>query len=221
MARAVLRLLREGCGTGARHVVNTGGATWSAFAQEIIRRTGTAATVTPCAGTDHPTRAARPRCNAPDNAEIPAAFVSMPPWQGALDRHLRVMKHTHRMTGTASETVGAKPARAAGRVEHQVPRAGDATASTVPPRQPGQEVARNAATIMSVRRSAATVHRVSPLATRPAGGIGTRVRRRPAVGPSGCGHADGGGHRGGDHGGRGRPPRQREDNILNLKFVSL
>ena len=46
---------------------------------------------------------------------------------------------------------------------------------------------------------------------RPAGGIGTRVRRRPAVGPSGCGHAGGGGHRGGDHGGCGRPPRQRED----------
>ena len=47
----------------------------------------------PCAGTDHPTRAARPRYGALDNAEIPAAFVSMPPWQDALERHLRAMKH--------------------------------------------------------------------------------------------------------------------------------
>ena len=93
VARVVPRMLREGCGTGVRHVVNTGGATWSAFAQEIVRRTGTAAKVTPCAGADHPTRAARPRRSAPDNAEVPAAFVSMPPWRDALDRHLRATKH--------------------------------------------------------------------------------------------------------------------------------
>ena len=71
-----------------------------------------------------PTATARSRYSALDNAAVAGTFVSMLPWQDALDRHLHVMKHTHRMIGTASETVGAKPARAGGGAEHQVPRAG-------------------------------------------------------------------------------------------------
>ena len=94
VARIVLRMLREGGDAGVHHVVNAGAATWFAFARTIIRRAGIDAAVTPCASADYPTRAARPRYSALDNARVSAAFGPMPPWQDALDRYLRARSET-------------------------------------------------------------------------------------------------------------------------------
>ena len=93
VARILPRMLREGCEPGVYHAVNSGAATWFAFAREIVRRVGIDATVTPCSSADWPTRAARPRYSALDNAKVSAAFGPPPPWQDALDRYLRARGH--------------------------------------------------------------------------------------------------------------------------------
>ena len=93
VARILPRMLREGCEPGIYHAVNSGAATWFAFAREIVRRAGVDATVTPCSSADWPTRAARPRYSALDNAKVSAAFGPPPPWQDALDRYLRARGH--------------------------------------------------------------------------------------------------------------------------------
>ena len=93
IARVILRILAEGCPPGVYHAVNSGAATWYEFARAIIRRAGVAAEVAPCASTDYPTRAARPRYSALDNAKLASALGAMPPWQDALDRYLRAKGH--------------------------------------------------------------------------------------------------------------------------------
>ena len=93
VARIMMRLLQEGCEPGLFHVVNAGSATWFDFAREIVRRTPIAATVAPCASSDRPMRAERPRYSALDNARVSAAFGAMPPWHEALERYLRTRGH--------------------------------------------------------------------------------------------------------------------------------
>ena len=93
IARVILRILAEGCPPGVYHAVNSGAATWYEFARAIIRRAGVAAEVAPCASADYPTRAARPRYSALDNAKLASALGAMPPWQDALDRYLRAKGH--------------------------------------------------------------------------------------------------------------------------------
>ena len=93
IARVILRILAEGCPPGVYHAVNSGAATWYEFARAIIRRAGVAAEVAPCASADYPTRAARPRYSALDNAKLASALAAMPPWQDALDRYLRAKGH--------------------------------------------------------------------------------------------------------------------------------
>ena len=88
-ARAVLRMLTEGCPPGLYHAVDTGQATWFELAREVVRRARIDASVTPCASAQYPTRAVRPRYSALDNAKISAAFGPLPPWQEALERYLR------------------------------------------------------------------------------------------------------------------------------------
>ena len=89
VARAILRILTDGCAPGLYHVVNSGSATWFDFAREIVRLAGVEASVAPCASSEYPTRAARPRYSVLDNAKLSAAFGAMPPWQDALERYLR------------------------------------------------------------------------------------------------------------------------------------
>ena len=93
VARVLLRMLAEGCAPGLYHVVNRGSATWFEFACEIVRRAGVEAAVVPCSSGEYPTRAARPRYSALDNAKVEAAFGAMPPWQDALERYLRARGH--------------------------------------------------------------------------------------------------------------------------------
>lgn len=88
-ARVILAMAREGCAPGRYHAVNTGAATWCEFARAILERAGVAARVTPCRSADYPTRAARARFTALDNARVSAAFGAMAPWQEALSRYLR------------------------------------------------------------------------------------------------------------------------------------
>ena len=89
VARAILRILTDGYAPGLYHVVNSGSATWFDFAREIVRLAGVEASVAPCASSEYPTRAARPRYSVLDNAKLSAAFGAMPPWQDALERYLR------------------------------------------------------------------------------------------------------------------------------------
>ncbi len=89
VARVLLRMLAEGCAPGLYHVVNGGSATWF----EIVRLAGVEAAVTPCSSEEYPTRAARPRYSALDNAKVSPAFGTMPPWQDALERYLRAKEH--------------------------------------------------------------------------------------------------------------------------------
>ena len=79
--------------TGVFHVVNSGVASWFDFAKQIVRKAGVDAEVTPCASSDNPRRALRPRYSALDNAKAASAFGPLPPWQDALDRYLRAKGH--------------------------------------------------------------------------------------------------------------------------------
>ena len=96
VARVVVRMLTDACAPGLYHVVNAGSATWFEFACEIIRRAGVDATVTPCAASEYPARAARPRYSVLDNSRVSAAFGAMPPWQEALRRYLHAKGHLAR-----------------------------------------------------------------------------------------------------------------------------
>ena len=93
VARVLMRMLAEGCDSGLYHVVNTGTASWFDFAREIVRRAGVEATVVPCASSEYPTRAVRPRYSVLDNAKVSAAFGTMPAWQDALELYLRARGH--------------------------------------------------------------------------------------------------------------------------------
>lgn len=93
IARAVLALLAREAGPGIYHVVNTGSASWYEFAREIVRRAGIDAVVEPCSSAEFPTRAARPRYSALDNARARAALHDMPDWPDALQRYLAAKGH--------------------------------------------------------------------------------------------------------------------------------
>ena len=93
VARVLIRMLTQGCSPGIYHVVNAGSATWFDFAREIVCRAGVKAAVTPCTTGEYPTRAARPRYSALDNAKVTAAFGAMSSWQDALERYLRAKGH--------------------------------------------------------------------------------------------------------------------------------
>jgi len=90
IARAIVRMVTEGCDRGCFHVVNSGSATWFEFARAIVRGAGIEATVTPCPASEYPSRAARPRYSVLDNSRAVAAFGAMAPWQDALERYLRL-----------------------------------------------------------------------------------------------------------------------------------
>ena len=93
VAEALLTLLGQGAPPGLYHAVNSGSASWFAFAAEIIARARVDAVVEPCASADFPTRALRPRWSVLDTARLAAATGPLPPWQDALERYLRDKRH--------------------------------------------------------------------------------------------------------------------------------
>lgn len=93
VALAVLALLDRQSPAGTYHVVNSGQASWHAFASEIIRQAGIEAEVAPCTSEEFPTRAARPRYSVLDNAKTEANVIAMPDWKDALARYLRAKGH--------------------------------------------------------------------------------------------------------------------------------
>jgi dTDP-4-dehydrorhamnose reductase len=88
-AEAILDLIKVEAEPGGYHVVNSGTASWHAFASAIIDRAGIAATVSPIPTAEFPTPARRPPYSVLANAKVEKALGrSMPTWQDALDRYL-------------------------------------------------------------------------------------------------------------------------------------
>ena len=93
-AEAILDLIRIEATPGLYHVVNSGAASWHAFASAIIDRAGVSATVSPIPTTEFPTPARRPPYSVLANAKVEKALGrSMPAWQDALDKYLTAKGH--------------------------------------------------------------------------------------------------------------------------------
>ena len=91
---AILDLIVAKAPAGDYHVVNSGTASWCAFAEAIIAKTGVAAEVAPIPTRQFPTPARRPPYSALSNAKLVAAIGRpMPDWTHALDRYLAAKGH--------------------------------------------------------------------------------------------------------------------------------
>jgi len=91
---AILDLVAAKASAGDYHVVNSGTASWCAFAEAIIARAGVAAEVAPIPTSQFPTPARRPPYSALSNAKLVAAIGRpMPDWADALDRYLAAKGH--------------------------------------------------------------------------------------------------------------------------------
>ena len=88
---ATWSLLTREAETGLYHVVNAGETTWHALGAEAARLLGTAANLVPVRVADVPMRAARPQYCALSTARLAGAGVSMPAWQDALGRYIRLL----------------------------------------------------------------------------------------------------------------------------------
>lgn len=93
IAAALLKLLRQEAAPGIYHVVNSGSATWAAFASRIIERADVAARVVPITSAEFPTKAKRPPYSVLSNAKLSAAIGGMRPWEEALDAYLVAKGH--------------------------------------------------------------------------------------------------------------------------------
>jgi len=91
---AILDLIAAKAPAGDYHVVNSGVASWCAFAQAIIEKAGVDAEVVPIPTSQFPTPARRPPYSALSNAKLVAAIGRpMPDWSAALDRYLGTKGH--------------------------------------------------------------------------------------------------------------------------------
>jgi len=91
---AILDLIAAKAPAGNYHVVNSGVASWCAFAEAIIAKAGVAAEVVPIPTRQFPTPARRPPYSALSNAKLVAAIGRpMPEWTHALDRYLAAKGH--------------------------------------------------------------------------------------------------------------------------------
>jgi dTDP-4-dehydrorhamnose reductase len=88
---ATWSLLRREAETGLYHVVNAGETTWHALGAEAARLLGTVANLVPVRVADVPMRATRPQYCALSSARLAGAGVSMPAWQDALGRYIRLL----------------------------------------------------------------------------------------------------------------------------------
>lgn len=89
LASGLLRLLDAGA-EGVVHAVNSGSTTWYGFAREIVRLLGSDAEVVPISTAEMPRPAKRPAYSVLDTSRLATLIgAPLPPWQDALDRHLR------------------------------------------------------------------------------------------------------------------------------------
>ena len=91
---AILDLIAAEAPAGVYHVVNSGAASWCAFARAIIEKANIAAEVAAIPTSQFPTPARRPPYSALSNAKLAVALGRpMPPWTEALDRYLAAKGH--------------------------------------------------------------------------------------------------------------------------------
>lgn len=91
---AILDLIAAQAPAGDYHVVNSGAASWCAFAAAIIAKAGVAAEVAPIPTSQFPTPARRPPYSALSNAKLETVLGRpMAPWTDALDRYLAAKGH--------------------------------------------------------------------------------------------------------------------------------
>ncbi|ADZ70976.1 dTDP-4-dehydrorhamnose reductase [Polymorphum gilvum] len=93
IATTLIDMLKADVEPGIWHVVNSGDATWHAFAEEIIRQTGIAATVEPITSAEFPTPAMRPPYSVLSNAKVAAVVGERRHWTVALRDYLRDKGH--------------------------------------------------------------------------------------------------------------------------------
>jgi dTDP-4-dehydrorhamnose reductase len=96
-ADVTVSLLERGAPPGIYHIVNSGGATWFEFAQQIIRQVGMCARVTSVTSEEFPTVAVRPRYSVLDNSKAGAIVGAIPSWDQALERYLKAKGHLSRI----------------------------------------------------------------------------------------------------------------------------
>jgi dTDP-4-dehydrorhamnose reductase len=96
VADALVKMLRMHASGGIWHVVNSGAATWHAFAERIIRQADIVATVEPISSAEFPTPAKRPSYSVLDNGKVGKAIGPMRAWQDALDSYLLAKGHMNR-----------------------------------------------------------------------------------------------------------------------------
>jgi dTDP-4-dehydrorhamnose reductase len=89
VAEATRALAASGSASGVYHCVNAGACSWREVAAEIARLLGKPANLRPITLETAGLRARRPRYSALDSTRLPAAGITMPPWQDALARYLR------------------------------------------------------------------------------------------------------------------------------------
>ena len=93
VAWMILRALEKDIPAGIYHAVNSGQASWYAFACRIIERAGVEATVDPIPATEYPVPARRPAFSVLDNRKLAGYIGPIPHWHDALDRYLVAKGH--------------------------------------------------------------------------------------------------------------------------------
>jgi len=92
VARATRQLVERSAPYGLYHCVNSGCCTWHELAQELARQAGIAAMLQPRRYGELNLRVHRPLYAALSNAKLAAAGISMPTWQDAIVRYVRMRK---------------------------------------------------------------------------------------------------------------------------------
>ncbi len=83
-----LRSLIETDSYGLYHAVDAGPVSWYDFAREAIRQAGVTVAIEPIAAAQRPTRAARPRYSALENARLAGEGIEMPSWRAGIAAYL-------------------------------------------------------------------------------------------------------------------------------------
>lgn len=92
VARATRALLELRPPPGLYHCVNSGAATWSRIAEEAAALLGLPLHIRPITLESAGLKARRPRYCALSNARLASIGIVMPPWQDALERHIRTLQ---------------------------------------------------------------------------------------------------------------------------------
>lgn len=74
---------------GLYHAVNTGGATWHEFAQEIFAKCGIRCDVQACSFREYPSSIQRPQYSVLDTRKLQTVVGSLPSWQEGLAAYLK------------------------------------------------------------------------------------------------------------------------------------